>query len=93
MRDVTVPEKQEPTESGNTDPWLADNQSRDLNNEFWLVVYKIRSVPAEKGIALIIYLGVRGKTCEHEAMLGSLIPKYRQLIQKNICYYLTHFTP
>ena len=28
----------EPTESVNTDPWLADNQSRDLNNEFWLVV-------------------------------------------------------
>ena len=25
------------TESRNTVPWLADNQSRDLNNEFWLV--------------------------------------------------------
>ena len=37
---------QEPTESENTNPWLADNQSRDLNNEFWLVVYEIRSVPA-----------------------------------------------
>ena len=22
-----------------TGPWLADNQSRDPNNEFWLVVY------------------------------------------------------
>ena len=27
------------------DNWLADNQSRDLNNEFWLVVYLCRSVP------------------------------------------------
>ena len=24
---------------GNTGPWLADNQSRELNNEFWLVEY------------------------------------------------------
>ena len=24
---------------GNTVPWLVDNQSRDLNNELWLVVY------------------------------------------------------
>ena len=30
---------------GNTAPWLADNQSRDLNNEFWLVVYFVLSVP------------------------------------------------
>ena len=30
---------QQPTESGNTGPWLADNQSRDLNNEFWLFFY------------------------------------------------------
>ena len=28
---------QEPTEPGNTGPWLANNQSRDLNNEFWLL--------------------------------------------------------
>ena len=35
---------QEPTESGNTGPWLADNQSRDLKNEVWLVVYLCRSV-------------------------------------------------
>ena len=28
----------------NTDPSLADNWSRDLNNEFWLVVYLCRSV-------------------------------------------------
>eukprot|EP00116_Pleurobrachia_bachei_P015877 sb/3476139/ len=27
-----------PTESGKTGPWLADNQSRDLNNEFLFVV-------------------------------------------------------
>ena len=26
-------------------PWLGVNQSRDLNNDFWLVVYLIRSVP------------------------------------------------
>ena len=37
---------QEPTESANTGPWLADNQSRDLNNTFPLVVYLIRSVAA-----------------------------------------------
>ena len=30
---------QEPTELGNTGPWLPDNQSRDLNNESGLVVY------------------------------------------------------
>ena len=36
---------QEPTESGNTGPWLADNQSRGLNNQFLLVVYLVRSVP------------------------------------------------
>ena len=30
---------------GNTNPWLADNQSRDINNEFWLDVYLIRSFP------------------------------------------------
>ena len=24
---------------GNIGPWLVDNQSRDLNNELWLVVY------------------------------------------------------
>ena len=41
---ITVPLNQEPTESENTDPWLADNQSRDLNREFWLAVYLIRSV-------------------------------------------------
>ena len=35
--DMTV--NQESTEPVNTGPWLADNQSRDLNNEFWLVVY------------------------------------------------------
>ena len=29
----------------NTGPWFADNQSRDLNHEFWLAVYLIRSVP------------------------------------------------
>ena len=29
----------------NYDPWLADNQSRDLNNELWLAIYLIRSVP------------------------------------------------
>ena len=33
------------SESGNTTPWLVDNQSRDLDNEFWLVVYLIRSFP------------------------------------------------
>ena len=27
---------QETTEIGNTGPWLVDNQSRDLINEFWL---------------------------------------------------------
>ena len=31
-------DKQEPTESGIADLWLADNQSRDLNNELWLAV-------------------------------------------------------
>ena len=36
---------QEPTESENTGPWLADYQSCDLNNEFRLVVYLYRSVP------------------------------------------------
>ena len=30
--------EQEPTQSGNTGPWLANNQSRDLDNDFWLVV-------------------------------------------------------
>ena len=34
-REILIPES-----------WLADNQSRDLNNEFWLVVYLCRSVPA-----------------------------------------------
>ncbi len=29
----------EPTESGNTGPWLATNHSRDLNSKFLLVVY------------------------------------------------------
>ena len=32
---------QEPIESGNTGPWLADNQSRDLNIELWLAVYLV----------------------------------------------------
>ena len=32
---------QQPSESGNTDPWLAEDQSRDLNNEYWLAVYLI----------------------------------------------------
>ena len=41
--------RQEPTEPWNTGPWLADNQSRDLNNEFWLVLYLIRSVPPIHG--------------------------------------------
>ena len=35
---------QKPTESGNTGPWLADNQSRDLNNEFWLAVYEMVAI-------------------------------------------------
>ena len=30
--------------TGNAGPWLADNQSRDLNNKFWLAVYLVRSV-------------------------------------------------
>ena len=29
--------RQQPTESGNAGLWLADTQSRDLNNEIWLV--------------------------------------------------------
>ena len=29
---------QETTEPRNTGPWLADNQSRDLNDELWLAV-------------------------------------------------------
>ena len=37
-------EEQELTASGNTGPWLADNQSRDLNNDFWLIFYLVRSV-------------------------------------------------
>ena len=48
--------QQEPTEYGNTDPWLADNQSRDINNEFWLVVYLCRSVPVLQSCHLILYL-------------------------------------
>ena len=36
---------QEPTEPWNAGPWLADNQSRDLNDQLWLVGYLIRSVP------------------------------------------------
>ena len=36
---------QEPTEPVNAGPWLADNQSRDVNNKFWLVVYLVRSLP------------------------------------------------
>ena len=39
---------QEPTESGNTGPYLADNQSRDVNNKFWLVVYLIWSFSATR---------------------------------------------
>ena len=30
--------------SGIDRTWLANNQSRDLNNEFWLVIYVFRSV-------------------------------------------------
>ena len=41
--------EQEPTESGNTGTLLADNQSRDLNNKFSLVVYLVRSVPSVEG--------------------------------------------
>ena len=37
---------QELTELGNTSPWLADNQSCDLNNEFWLVVYWLINSPS-----------------------------------------------
>ena len=48
MVPFSIGKKQEPTESVNTDPWLADNQSRDLNNELWLVVYLCRSVPGRK---------------------------------------------
>ena len=33
---------QEPTELGNTGPWLADNQSHDLNNEIALAVYLVQ---------------------------------------------------
>ena len=44
-----------PTEPWNTGPWLADNQSRDLNNEFWLVVYLIRSVPGTHLVELPLY--------------------------------------
>ena len=43
---------QETTEPRNTGPWLADKQSRDLNNELWLAVYLIRSVPVSKSDAL-----------------------------------------
>ena len=46
MEEGTQTNIQQPTESGNNPgPWLADNQSPDLNNEFWLVVYLVRSVP------------------------------------------------
>ena len=30
--EIAVAPGKEPTEPGNTGPWLADNQSRDLNN-------------------------------------------------------------
>ena len=39
---TTITGDQETTEPRNTDPWLADNQSRDLNNELRLAVYLIR---------------------------------------------------
>ena len=42
---INISISQEPTELWNAGPWLADNQSRDLNNQLWLVVYLIRSVP------------------------------------------------
>ena len=41
---ATQNNQQEPTGPGNTSPWLADNQSNDLNNELWLVFNLIRSV-------------------------------------------------
>ena len=39
MPNKKMPCNQIPIEPGNSSPWLADNQSPDLNNEFWLVVY------------------------------------------------------
>ena len=44
-REVLIVYQHEPTESRNTGFLLADNQSCDLNNELWLVVYLIRSFP------------------------------------------------
>ena len=44
MFQETTSNRMKPTESVNTGAWLADSQSRDLNNKFWLVVYLIRSV-------------------------------------------------
>ena len=36
------------SDTGNTSPWLADNQSRDLNNEFWLdVSFQIEKMYAD----------------------------------------------
>ena len=42
--------QQEPTESGNTAPWLPNNLSRDPNNELWLVAYLRRSVPGSDSV-------------------------------------------
>ena len=38
-RQLEIRKLKEPTESRNTGPWLAENQSRDLDNELWLAVY------------------------------------------------------
>ena len=50
--------EQETTEPRNTGPWLADDQSRDLNNELWLAVYLIRSVPDLEPILVTILVTI-----------------------------------
>ena len=46
----------EPTEPGNTGPWLVDHQSRDLNNEFWLVVVPPTDAPVTDEVSVKINL-------------------------------------
>ena len=69
----------------NTDLWLADNQSRALNNEFWLVVFLQVYVDALTADDMKLVLS---KTGVEEHVLSDIVLFTNSLNQQVSCFVL-----
>ena len=74
----------------NTGPWLADNQSRDPSNEFWLVVDELQVSPKTTQYVLFRFL-----VCVIKDLLGMCEQKRgkdnKAIIASNIMYIVGQY--